>query len=418
VEKAGMSSSAGVRSNQASQRGMTLIEMLCVIGIIALLAAMLLPALQRGKSKAQQIRCVSNLRQVGLASLSFAHSHEDKFPVQVSTNQGGSLEYLQAASALSGEFYFSYRHFLPLATELDTPKVLRCPADVRSEATNFASLRNENLSYFVGANPVYGRSDSALSGDRNLSPLYGTMVRVGGVVNLKWTEEMHQHRGNVLFADGHVEQRKDLFNPVESTNGTMTTIVMPTVKTVTPGGATGGQPGGGGGAPGGTLAFAPSSPGVASVHNPNSNAPPLTNITSTNLSITATPRNANHGTIISSTPVGGGGDISPTPIGQPPPAPPTNRTYGKLASPDSAVTVEPKLEAPSQSEPGKAAKPNTTAPRSSNLWWLVLLLLALLVIVWLLSRRSKRENDAADVEQSSQIEDAGNTEQPKRTPIP
>jgi len=244
VEKAGMSSSAGARVNHGNQGGMTLIEMLCVIAIIALLAAMLLPALQRGKSKAQQIRCLSNLRQIGLASLSFAHSHEDKFPVQVTTNQGGSLEYLQAASALSGEFYFSYRHFLPLATELDTPKVLRCPADVRNEATNFASLRNENLSYFVGANPVYGRSDSALSGDRNLSPLYGTMVRVGGLVNLKWTEEMHQHRGNVLFADGHVEQRKDLFNPVESTNGTITTIVMPTVKTVTPGSATGGQSGG------------------------------------------------------------------------------------------------------------------------------------------------------------------------------
>src|SRR6266581_4090075 len=96
----------------------TLLELLVVISIIVILAALLLPALARTKAKANRIACLNNLKQIGAAFHLFAHEHGDKFTMEVSTNQGGSLEYNRSAANVSGLFFYSFRNFQVMANRI------------------------------------------------------------------------------------------------------------------------------------------------------------------------------------------------------------------------------------------------------------------------------------------------------------
>lgn len=69
------------RSRQAARAGFTLIELLVVISIIAILIALLLPALGAARRQAQLTQCLSNLRQSGVAGVVHAGEHNQHLPV-------------------------------------------------------------------------------------------------------------------------------------------------------------------------------------------------------------------------------------------------------------------------------------------------------------------------------------------------
>jgi prepilin-type N-terminal cleavage/methylation domain-containing protein/prepilin-type processing-associated H-X9-DG protein len=66
---------------QGRPQGFTLVELLVVIGIVALLAAMLLPALARSKTSARRIVCLGNLHQMSIAAATYVAASEDSYPV-------------------------------------------------------------------------------------------------------------------------------------------------------------------------------------------------------------------------------------------------------------------------------------------------------------------------------------------------
>jgi prepilin-type N-terminal cleavage/methylation domain-containing protein len=246
-----------MKSTQTSGRvgAFTLIEMLCVIAIIAVLAALLLPSFSRAKARAKRIECVSNLSENGLAFQMFANDHGGKFTTHVSTNDGGSLEFVTAGYQIVGRrFYFSYQHFRPLVeNQLTTPNVFACPAELqRWPATNFSQFNNRSLSYAIGLKADPSIPNAILLADRTLptchedppNPTIGNIHYPCDNYG-SWGVCLHEYRGNILFSDYHVEESYDAILPEEES--LVEPLVYPDVEATTPesgqgGGQASGQP--------------------------------------------------------------------------------------------------------------------------------------------------------------------------------
>lgn len=179
----------------------TLIELLAVIAVMVILMALVISAAAKARDKSRKISCTCNLKQMGLSFRIFANDNGDAYPMSVSTNKGGSLEY-----AGTDEVFSCFR---AMSNELSTPKILVCPADTRKPAPSFSILSNANISYFVGLDAANAFPQTLLSGDRNLMtngvPVGGGVLVLTTNLAVGWTAALHQGSANVLLGDGSVQ---------------------------------------------------------------------------------------------------------------------------------------------------------------------------------------------------------------------
>jgi prepilin-type N-terminal cleavage/methylation domain-containing protein/prepilin-type processing-associated H-X9-DG protein len=192
------------RSNQ-SRRALTLVELLVVIVILAVLAAMLLPANSGShrKAVAMRIACINNLKQIGLSYRLWAGDNNDKYPMELSVTNGGTLGLADGRNA--------WINFFVMSNQLSTPKILHCPADMDGFATtnSWSKLNNQNVSYFVGLNAALNSPQAFLSGDDNFEindvPVKSGLLELSSNTPIAWSAARHKFAGNILLADGSVQ---------------------------------------------------------------------------------------------------------------------------------------------------------------------------------------------------------------------
>ena len=214
----------------------TLIEMLVVIGVIMILAAILMPALSRAKESGRVARCASNLRQLHLAAMNYANDSGGTLPVAVSRwipnsdgtswtlSQGwvhwanipaagtaGTYDWQDNTAAKLGTACITNGTFWPYVREMD---VYLCPTFasrgvcLSTTPRRSYSMPTNTASVVSGGNILSVQATkSILFGDDGniiltLDPQFGTNeigkwhIAAGGV-----------RGGQVVFLDGHVEKR-------------------------------------------------------------------------------------------------------------------------------------------------------------------------------------------------------------------
>jgi prepilin-type N-terminal cleavage/methylation domain-containing protein len=120
----------GTKRGNWISRAFTLVELLVVLAIISILAAMLLPALAMAKEKARGIFCVNNLKQIGIAMTIYADDHND-FLVPAEYNVGNGAKYQEGwPTILYNNQYLPAQRSPDYYTVPSGKSVFRCPSGI------------------------------------------------------------------------------------------------------------------------------------------------------------------------------------------------------------------------------------------------------------------------------------------------